>query len=184
MDACFVLVRLTLRCRNETQISTVTMVWTLTDMLAFHTYLVNKHSQRESLLGTNDENFNCITGMSAAGHYGLRRSAWNYRDNVINYFQGVVPGPSDISAFALTGSVTLNDQNVAVAWSFNDGLSTLTNFNSAGQIIDTVFGPGNKPFVTWGSNLTGVNGEHIRSSFIGSLNEASDFEGRGLVKCP
>jgi hypothetical protein len=54
-------------------------------------------------------------------------TVWNYQGNVINYFQGTVPGPNNISPFALTGSVTLNDQNVAVAWSFNDGLSTLTN---------------------------------------------------------
>jgi hypothetical protein len=108
-------------------------------------------------------------------------TVWNYQGNVIDYFQGVVPGPSDISTFALTGSVTINDQNVAVAWSFNDGASTLTNFNSTGQIIDSVFGPGNKPFETWGVNLTGNNGDHIRSSFIGSLNEAMDFGGGGLV---
>jgi hypothetical protein len=96
-------------------------------------------------------------------------TVWNYQGNVINYFDGTVPGPSNISPFALTGSVTLNDQNVAVAWSFNDGLSTLTNLNSTGQIIDSAFGPGNPPFETWGVNLFGNNGDHIRSSFIGSL---------------
>jgi PEP-CTERM motif len=107
-------------------------------------------------------------------------TVWNYQGNAINYFEGTVPGPSNISPFALTGSVTLNDQNVAVAWSFNDGLSTLTNLNSTGQPIDSLFGAGNKPFDTWRVDLTG-NGDHIRSVFFGSLNEAIDFGRGGLV---
>ena len=41
-------------------------------------------------------------------------TVWNYQGNVIDYFQGIVPGPSDISPFALTGSVCAIGRSVTV----------------------------------------------------------------------
>src|ERR1700681_1869625 len=139
MDACFLLVRLKLRCRNEPQPRTATAVWTLiNNTLAFHTYIAYKHSQLESPGGQTMKTLIALLALALLATTASADTVWNYQGNVINYFQGTVPGPGNISPFALTGSVTLNDQNVAVAWSFNDGLSTLTNFNSTGQILDSV----------------------------------------------
>lgn len=134
--------------------------------------------------------FGLFFGFMLAGT-ALADTVWTYTGNSISYL-GFNPGPGGVAPpldigvnpcnCALDGTVTLDANSHAIAWSFTDGTDILTNFNSSGFInpfacfgcsgsdpssLDSV------PFEFWKLSLAG-GGVTMSSMFNGSFGDAQD----------
>lgn len=99
-------------------------------------------------------------------------TVWTYTGNIMD---GSSPGqkPGLSCNCALTAFVTLDSNNLPIAWDFTDGTHELTQADSTGYFNTSVFGPTSPLFSTWIVFITGADWE-MRTVFYGSATESSD----------
>jgi hypothetical protein len=104
---------------------------------------------------------------------------WTYEGNSINNFHmnPFLPPAANPCGCAIDATVTVNSFGEASTWSFTAAGLTLTNLNSTiqGNLGFAQVHPTNM----WLFLVQGPNGETIRTSFDGSLNDALDSASSG-----
>jgi PEP-CTERM motif len=104
-------------------------------------------------------------------------SVWTYQGN--NSHVGGAPSaalyPPNPCGCALSGSFTLDGSGNVLAYSFTDGLITLTQTDSVMQLNDWMGTLGG-----WSLRITASNGDFLGSLYYGSVGEATDSGTGGL----